>query len=345
MGFRDRTRGTLFFDIMEIVRAKRPKFLILENVRNLAGPRHRDTWETIIALIRAEGYIVASEPLVYSPHLLPPKLDGAPQIRDRVFILAWRNGDSAFNSQPCEPLVPYEPAAAWDPHDWSVDSILDDDRAIPHLKRYKLRPGEVGWLEAWNEFIQMIKTDWLPGFPIWSDEFRKKPAIPEGTPGWKSNFLIKNSEFYCEHSALIDRWRKKRWGPLKQNISEFPPSRRNFEWQARRFQPKSEDRDIWKLVIHFRPSGIRVKPPTYLPALVAITQTSVIGPRRRRITPREAARLQGFPVDIFEKAGVDDSDAYRQLGNAVSIGVAKFLASELFNAASAVSDKYLAAGA
>jgi DNA (cytosine-5)-methyltransferase 1 len=343
-GVRDRTRGTLFFDIMEIVRAKRPKFLILENVRNLAGPRHRDTWATIIASIRAEGYIVASEPLVYSPHLLPPQLDGAPQIRDRVFILAWKNGGVAINSQPGEPLVAYEPAAFWDPHNWSVDLILDDDKAIPQLTRYQLRPEEVGWLDAWNEFIRMIKADWLPGFPIWADDLRKKPVIPDGTPDWKRNFLIKNSEFYCEHSALIDRWRKKRWGPLKQNISDFPPSRRNFEWQARRFQPKAEDRDIWKLVIHFRPSGIRVKPPTYLPALVAITQTSVIGHRRRRITPREAARLQGFPTDIFEKAGVDDTDAYKQLGNAVNIGVAKYLAKFLFDAASADSSESLATG-
>jgi DNA (cytosine-5)-methyltransferase 1 len=56
-----------------------------------------------------------------------------------------------------------------------------------------------------------------------------------------------------------------------------------------------------------------------LPALVAITQTSIIGSERRRLSTREAARLQGLP-EWFTFGDQDTSSTYRQLGNGVSVG-------------------------
>ena len=92
-------------------------------------------------------------------------------------------------------------------------------------------------------------------------------------------------------------------------------SRRKFEWQARRGPSSAADRrgsdHLTDLLIHMRPCGIRVKPPTYFPALVAITQTSVLGSAVtgtgwRRLSPIEAAKLQGVPFAGFEAAGVPD---------------------------------------
>ncbi len=82
------------------------------------------------------------------------------------------------------------------------------------------------------------------------------------------------------------------------------------------------DRSLRNCVLHFRPSGIRAKQATYLPALVAITQTSVLGPRGRRITPREAARLQGLP-DEFDFGSQADALTYKQLGNGVAVGAVR----------------------
>ena len=330
-GLRDQTRGTLFFDVMEIVRARKPSFVILENVRNLAGPRHRGTWTTILDSLRAEGYIVDEEPLVLSPHRLSRDEGGAPQVRDRVFILAHRTTPLIVTGRP---LLDRMLTPGLDPdNEWAIEDYLDSDSSIAEISNYQLTEVEIGWVDAWQAFVERINSDWLPGFPIWADAFRRVPQIPDGTPEWKVDFLTKNSKFYNQHRAVIDDWLAEPWGPEGCMVEDFPASRRKFEWQARKAQPTKADRDLWKLVLQFRPSGIRVKAPTYLPALVAITQTSVIGSRRRRITPREAAKLQGFEEDIldaFENTGVGPKAAYKQLGNAVNVGVVKVAAAALF---------------
>ncbi len=331
LGILDSTRGTLFFDIVQIIKAKRPEFLILENVRNLAGPRHSTTWETIVGSLRSLGYRLSDDPVVFSPHLLPAALGGRPQIRDRVFILATRVDDGAELAEA--PLVKRESVGDWNPNDWNIEDFLDEDSSIPNLDEYRLRWEEVAWLDAWQAFVQGIPDDDLPGFPIWVDAFTARPDVPAGTPDWKADFLRKNSAFYLRHRSFIRSWLRRSWvAGRSYRVGDFPASRRKFEWQARMAQPYHDGRDLWKLTIHFRPSGIRVKPATYLPALVAITQTSVIGARRRRITPVEAGRLQGIPDGVFPSAGVDDKVAYKQAGNGVNVGVVRFVASQLFAA-------------
>lgn len=329
LGVMDSTRGTLFFDILKIAQVKQPRFLLLENVRNLAGPRHTDTWAIIVKSLREIGYRVSDKPVVFSPHFLPPDLGGRPQSRDRVFILASLVTSDADKSQ--DPLVLRGPLGDWHPTRWDIEDFLLEDSEIPNLEAYGLRREELAWIDAWQAFAKGIPDDDLPGFPIWVDEFRTRPTIHSDTPVWKADFLKKNSAFYAKHKDFINEWLKQSWiEGQKYRVADFPASRRKFEWQARLAQPTRSARDLWKLTIHFRPSGVRVKPATYLPALVAITQTSVIGTRRRRITPVEAGRLQGLPDYVFPRAGVDDPTAYKQAGNGVNVGVVQFVAATLF---------------
>ena len=142
----EETRGTLFWNIAQILKdeERRPSVVLLENVRNLAGPRHRETtFKTIVRTLRQLGYRTASDPAVYSPHLLPPALGGRPQVRERVFILAHYVGreiaehESSFD----EPIVtPKTALGGWKKTDWDFG-----DRSAPRWRgRSQVRARIVG---------------------------------------------------------------------------------------------------------------------------------------------------------------------------------------------------------
>lgn len=313
----EETRGTLFWNISRVLEERRPGVILLENVRNLAGPRHAHTWAVIVTTLRDLGYNVRGVPTVFSPHLLPPQLGGRPQTRERVFITGTYVGrDQAWAQASDEPLVRNKPVGDWDPSQWDLrrDLPVNDDPAA--RATYGLGEAETQWIDIWDEFVRIIKPrvgGKLPGFPIWADAFETHPKIDEDTPAWKADFLRKNSDFYRAHASVIDGWLARHG-----DLTHLPASRRKLEWQAQ------DATDLWNTVMHFRPSGIRAKKPSYVPALVAITQTSVVGSLGRRLTPREAARLQGVP-DWFDFGDQPDAATYKQLGNGVNVGAAYYV--------------------
>lgn len=77
LGFADATKGTLFFDIMRIAGHHKPKYMLLENVRNLASHDHGNTWRVIHDSIVEAGYNVIDSPVIFSPHYI-----GIPQHRE-----------------------------------------------------------------------------------------------------------------------------------------------------------------------------------------------------------------------------------------------------------------------
>ena len=105
----------------------------------------------------------------------------------------------------------------------------------------------------------------------------------------------------------------------------FFGAKAKLEWQA----GQTEHPNIWNQIFQLRPSGIRVKVNTYFPALVAIVQTSIIGSRKRFLTPRECARLQSFPEDF--QPDVKQQQAYKQLGNVVNVECVKLFGMHMFN--------------
>jgi DNA (cytosine-5)-methyltransferase 1 len=313
----EEARGTLFWNIAKIIELRKPKLVLLENVRNIAGPRHKHEWEVIIETLRQLGYRVSSRPLVVSPHRIHPDFGGRPQVRERIFIAATYTGKtgSFLAEEPALPCIgKYE--ENWNHQNWRLAKHLplETRLKVGDKKSTALSEFEAKWIDIWAEFLELFQKhnpgEVLPGFPLWADEWKHIDdlKIPRNTPKWKANFLTKNAWFYTDNQKFIDRWLKKH-----NQLADLPPSRRKFEWQAQ--DAKSLD----ETVMHFRPSGIRVKKATYVPALVAITQTSILGKQRRRISTREGARMQGLP-DWFDFLDQSQSTTFRQLGNGINIG-------------------------
>lgn len=99
-GFEDKTQGTLFFDVCRILKAKRPKAFMLENVKNLCSHDHGRTFKVIQESLTELNYKVFFQILDGKTYV--------PQHRERIVIVGFdieRYGDGInfeFALEPCK---------------------------------------------------------------------------------------------------------------------------------------------------------------------------------------------------------------------------------------------------
>jgi DNA (cytosine-5)-methyltransferase 1 len=131
-GFND-IRGTLFFDIARIIKHKKPKAFILENVKQLVGHNGGETLKTIIKTLEKDlGYTVK--------YTVLNALDfGLPQKRERVIIVGHREPILFSFPQPIRPFKPLSEILEKkvDKKHYASDYILKK-RKESHKSAYKL---------------------------------------------------------------------------------------------------------------------------------------------------------------------------------------------------------------
>lgn len=301
-GFEE-SRGTLIYEVFKILKEHTPKYILMENVRNLASHDEGHTMRVIIESLHSIGYRLPKEPLILSPHFF-----GVPQTRERVFLPGIYDPDNV--DKPLE--FSFEPFKKKE--QCSIDSIIlheyDEDSSL------KISAEEERVLNAWDTFYKGIRLKSI-GFPIWSNFFKKLDESPD-MPDWKKKIIRKNKELYSDNKDFIDKWM------IEYDIESFNETHKKFEWQA-----GTKITSVWEGCIQIRPSGIRVKAPTTLPALVAIVQIPIIGKLKRRLSVKECTLLQSFPNNFI--FNVPTHEAYKQLGNSINVVTLKTVIEKLLD--------------
>mgnify|MGYP002627258991 CR=1 FL=1 len=197
LGFEDETKGTLFFDVCLIMEYHKPKYALLENVRNLASHDHGNTWKVIHDRLEKLGYSLLPEPVIFSPHYI-----GIPQHRERVYIMCARKDIGE--------IKPFSFDKTKIPS-CSIETILQNDDEIENVQEYRISNDMENLINLWNEFIQSIDVEKLPGFPIWTDRLCELDPAEDLSqyPGWKQNFIHKNNELYLSNKKFIKTWLKR----------------------------------------------------------------------------------------------------------------------------------------
>lgn len=366
-GFDDEEgRGILFNYIAEIVRVRRPKYLFLENVADLQTHDEGRTWNTIYERLTNDealgGLNYDIQAKVISPHEY-----GYPQHRKRIYIVGVdRNRGTLENfSFPARPT-----SATCD-----IKAIMERIPTNPQ----PLNEDQRHYIEVWQQFLHLCTENnaELPQAPIWAMEFgatyeyedvapqyqeigqlkgkrgkfgqvitgetqqdclsclpnyaqvnkRNKDSESKSFPDWKIKFIRQNRIFYENNRGWIDQW--------KEQIVNWDNSFIKFEWNC----DETGNLDIYDKILQFRPSGLRVKRPTYSPALTYTSSQVPIFPNAtyhdeqgnliqgRFMTMTEAARVQGMGALSFE--GLTKSRIYEALGNAVDVEIIKIIAKNL----------------
>ena len=84
------TRGTLFNEIIRVAEIKKPRWMLLENVKGLTNKKHKATFEKILSELDRIGYTVHWQVLNSKEH-------GIPQNRERVFFVCFRESEDSEN--------------------------------------------------------------------------------------------------------------------------------------------------------------------------------------------------------------------------------------------------------
>jgi DNA (cytosine-5)-methyltransferase 1 len=243
-GFEDKTRGTLFFDVLRIIEHHKPSMFFLENVKGLKSHNNGETLNIIVKSLEEQGYKIKWTVL--------NSLDfGVPQARERWYCVGFKGEyDFQFPVGKREGIV--------------INDIIDEDSN--NNNRLRLADWEMRMIDYHFENV----TD-------------EKPRV--------------------EHNSSVYNPASKKG---RHGVFSFQKADKALRFHVGDFA-KTQIQEMFYACKN-----------TYSPTIIA-GRVPKLWDLRRKLSVLEATRLQGFP-DNF-KFPVSDAQAYKQLGNSVSVPV------------------------
>ena len=331
LGFTD-TRGTLFFEVERILKEKKPKGFILENVEGLVNHDKGNTLKTIISHLKDLGYKVNFK-------VLDSSLFGVAQQRKRIYIVGSFEGEISLDDFPVKEITLGDILESGKPTSESkfVKNLLSK-YSIEELygKSIKDKRGGSSNIHSWDiglkgsiskdeccllnqilterrkkKWAEIIGIDWMDGMPLTTEQIRSffdRPNLQQ-----MLDHLSDLGYLHYEHPKKLVKEETERGVSTRRDPDESKPKGYNIVAGKLSFE-------INKVL----------SPEEITPTLVAMDmQKLYVGDNGglRKLTLREGLRLCGYPesykFDVSEKEGFD------LLGNTVVVPVIKAVASRL----------------
>ncbi|HMI09955.1 MAG TPA: DNA (cytosine-5-)-methyltransferase [Candidatus Saccharimonadales bacterium] len=345
-GFMD-TRGTLFFDIERILKEKRPRAFLLENVEGLVLHDRVDrsrpigrTLETIINHLENLGYEVNWKVLDASEY-------GVPQKRKRIYITGSLSAKTDLNdlnknsSKLANVLEKNLPQSAYLNDSVLVKKLLEH-YSVDQMKgkQIKDKRGGANNIHSWDVELKGPVSEEQKALldEMLKQRRRKSWSLSKQIP-WSDGMPLTLEEIATFHTQTLFEHKmsdKKYLVHLKSILDDLVKKKYlTFEIPKKttpEYQVKGYNIVVGKL--SFEISNI-LDPEHVTPTLVAtdVTRMAVADKKGlRRMTVREGLRLFGFP-ESYEIDGLSYTKTFDLLGNSVSVNAVQIVCDRIIKAA------------
>lgn len=326
--------GKLIDHVLRIVKYHQPNYIFLENVPNVITIEGGAFWSYIKSSFEQLNYTLEYK-------IISPTDIGIPQNRKRVFIVGVRKDlIGTFTWPELENIKKND-----------FQNLLNEN-----FEHKKLEPQKIQLLNKWQELLNVLELKDITAVSIVApefgadypldfseltlDEIKKYKGVygkelkdcqdweevmslmPSYTKknrkvaSWIEKSVIYSRELYKSKTQVCDEWK-----------SEFNFT--NNSWQILEWRGLRDTLNIFKHLVQFRASGVRVLKSNVAPSLIAMTPTQipVIPSQSRYVSTQEAAKLQYLHKLKF--LPTDRKAAFKALGNAVNAKIVEIITKNL----------------